>query len=112
MSRLTCLAAEPQEGLSASFAAGLPSGCIIDIGAAKTSISCVDEGLIINDTRMVQGYGGDDMVDMFLQIAKTIQFPYKEASLARYFDWQLCRTLVEQCCAFNEVSLRSLSSTS
>jgi actin-related protein 8 len=94
----------PQEGLSASFAAGLPSACIIDIGAAKTSISCVDEGMVINDTRMVQGYGGDDITELFLQVAKTVQFPYKEADLSREYDWEVCQNLVQQCVAFNEVS--------
>lgn len=40
-----------QEGLCASFAAGLPSACVLDIGASKISISCIDEGMVINDSR-------------------------------------------------------------
>lgn len=97
-----------QEGLSASFSAGLPSACVIDLGAAKTSVSCVDEGFVINDTRMVQGYGGDDVIELFLQVAKTVNFPYKEADLAREYDWELCRSIIEQCGAFNEVSCRAM----
>lgn len=58
---------------------------------------------------MVQAYGGDDVLELFLQVAKTVNFPYKEASLARECDWELCRRLIEQCCAFNEVCLFHLA---
>ena len=34
-----------QESLSATFGAGYGVACVVDIGAQKTSICCVDEGL-------------------------------------------------------------------
>lgn len=54
---------------------------------------------------MVQAYGGDDVIELFLQVAKTVSFPYKEANLARAYDWEICKRLIEQCGAFNEVCL-------
>ena len=93
-----------QESLSATFAAGLPSGCVIDMGACKTSISCVDEGMIIPDTRMQQRYGGEDIIDTFYAIAKSIHFPYREADLNRQYDRATLQNVVQQMCGFNEVN--------
>jgi actin-related protein 8 len=40
-----------QESLAATYGAGISSACVVDIGAVKTSVACVDEGLIISDSR-------------------------------------------------------------
>jgi actin-related protein 8 len=45
-----------QESLCAAFGAGLSTACVVDIGAVKTSIACVDEGQVVPDTRYVFGY--------------------------------------------------------
>lgn len=42
-----------QESICAAFGAGLATACVVDIGATKTSVSCVEEGLILPDTRSV-----------------------------------------------------------
>lgn len=42
-----------KESLAATYGAGLSNACVVDIGAVKTSVACVDEGLIIPDTRYV-----------------------------------------------------------
>lgn len=94
-----------QESLAASFAAGLPSACVVDLGASKVSVSCIDEGFVINDTRMLQSFGGDDITETFLQVLGTINFPFKDVDLARQYDWSTIQALMQQCCAFNEVSL-------
>jgi actin-related protein 8 len=39
-----------QESLSATFGAGYGVACVVDIGAQKTSICCVDEGLWVEQT--------------------------------------------------------------
>lgn len=43
----------PQESSCATFGAGLSSACVVDIGAERTSIACVDEGLLLGETRCV-----------------------------------------------------------
>jgi actin-related protein 8 len=40
-----------QESLAATYGAGISNACVVDIGAVKTSIACVDEGLVLPDTR-------------------------------------------------------------
>jgi actin-related protein 8 len=40
-----------QESVCATFGSGLMSACVVDIGDQKTSISCVDEGLCLPNTR-------------------------------------------------------------
>jgi actin-related protein 8 len=43
----------PQEGVSASYGAQMSNACVVDVGAVKTSISCIEDGLIVPDTRSV-----------------------------------------------------------
>jgi actin-related protein len=50
-SELHILTTLMKESLAATYGAGLSNACVVDIGAVKTSVACVDEGLIIPDTR-------------------------------------------------------------
>ena len=36
-----------QESALASYAMAVSSACVIDIGATKTTVCCIDEGIII-----------------------------------------------------------------
>lgn len=40
-----------QESLAATYGAGISSACVVDIGATTVSIACVDEGMVIPETR-------------------------------------------------------------
>ena len=40
-----------QESVSATFAAGVQSACVVDIGHQKISVSCVEEGISLPSTR-------------------------------------------------------------
>jgi actin-related protein 8 len=40
-----------QESTCATFGAGTSMACVVDIGAQKTSVSCVEDGLCIPDSR-------------------------------------------------------------
>lgn len=40
-----------QETLGATFGAGLSAACVVDVGATRTSIACVEDGTVISDTR-------------------------------------------------------------
>ncbi|KAI0038351.1 actin-like ATPase domain-containing protein [Auriscalpium vulgare] len=48
-----------QEALAATYGAGLTTACVVDIGATTASVACVDEGMVIADTRMFLNMGGD-----------------------------------------------------
>lgn len=40
-----------QDSVCATFGAGMSSACVVDIGAQKTSIACIEEGSILPDSR-------------------------------------------------------------
>ena len=40
-----------QESVCATFGAGLPYACVVDVGDQKTSVCCVDDGMSQQATR-------------------------------------------------------------
>ena len=67
-----------QESVCATFGAGLSSGCVVDLGADKISISCVEEGLILPETRILLSYGGADLTHFLAELFIRAKFPYRE----------------------------------
>ncbi|OQV16815.1 Actin-related protein 8 [Hypsibius exemplaris] len=49
------------ENVASMFGAAVTSACVVDVGAEKTMLSCVDEGISLPDTRILLHYGGDDI---------------------------------------------------
>ncbi|KAG7094059.1 hypothetical protein E1B28_007678 [Marasmius oreades] len=94
-----------QESLAATYGAGISSACVVDIGAKITSIACVDEGLVISDTRMTLNFGGDDITELFFVLLERIGFPYREADLARSYDWNVIDALKCNLCTLSEVDV-------
>lgn len=54
-----------QESIVSCFGAGITVGCVVDVGAEKTSISCVEDGLLIPETRIDLNIGGSDITRLF-----------------------------------------------
>lgn len=79
------------------FGCGLGSACVVDIGAEKTSISCVDEGASQAATRVCLEYGGSDITILFQWLLNKCSFPYKECDLDNPLDFQLVNKLKEKC---------------
>lgn len=40
-----------QESLAATYGAGISNACVVNIGATTTNIACVDEGMVLSETR-------------------------------------------------------------
>lgn len=89
-----------QEGVSASFGAQMSNACVVDVGAVKTSISCIEDGMIVPDTRLTLNVGGDDITEVFYVLLQQSCFPYKEMDLTRLYDWNLMQDLKHQYCTF------------
>lgn len=53
-----------RESVAACFGAGLTSACVVDLGAAHTTIVCVEDGLLLPRTRVALNYGGRDIDDV------------------------------------------------
>ena len=94
-----------QESLAATFGAGFTSACVLDVGAQKTSICCVEEGMCIEDSRVNLKYGGADVTESFIKMMLFDQFPYREIDLNRRYDFLLAEELKIKYCTMNEVDV-------
>lgn len=94
-----------QESLAASFGAGTSTACVIDIGSQTTTISCIDEGLVINDSRIKLNYGGDNITDLLVKFLLQQQFPYQEINLNYSYDWDLAQTLKHDFATFQDADI-------
>ncbi|EPY53461.1 actin-like protein Arp8 [Schizosaccharomyces cryophilus OY26] len=91
-----------QESLCTSFGAGMSSACVVDVGAEKTSISCVEEGIVIPNSRINIKYGGDDITLLFAKLLTKSHFPYHEMDLSLPYDWNLMQSLKEKYCGISQ----------
>ncbi|KAK6332218.1 actin-like protein arp8, variant 2 [Orbilia javanica] len=94
-----------QESVAATYGAGFSSACIVDIGAQKTSISCVEEGMVIPDSRLNLKFGGDDVTAIFTQMLLTNSFPYSDINLLRRYDYLLAEDLKVKYTSLNEADV-------
>lgn len=95
-----------QEAVAATFGAGATCACVVDVGAHTTTISCVDEGMIINDSRVLLNYGGDQITECFIKLLLENSFPYKEIDLgSRVDDWELAQTLKHNFVTFQDADI-------
>ncbi|KAJ5787500.1 hypothetical protein N7457_002490 [Penicillium paradoxum] len=94
-----------QESLAATFGAGFTSACVVDIGAQKTSICCVEEGMCIENSRVNLKFGGQDMTETFVKMMLHDHFPYADINLRRRHDFLLAEELKKNICTMNEASV-------
>lgn len=94
-----------QESLAATFGAGYTSACVVDIGAQKTSICCVEEGMCIENSRINLKYGGADVTETFIKMMLFDHFPYAEINLNRRYDFLLAEEIKAKFCTMNEADI-------
>lgn len=85
-----------QESLSATFGAGFSAACIVDMGAQKTSICCVEDGMCIEDSRVNLKYGGYDVTETLTKMMLFDHFNYSDFNLMRRHDFLLAEELKEK----------------
>ncbi|CZR54568.1 related to actin-like protein [Phialocephala subalpina] len=91
-----------QESLAATYGAGYSTACIVDIGAQKTSICCVEDGMCIEDSRINLKYGGFDVTETFLKMMLFDHFPYQDINLKRRYDFLLAEELKTNFCTMDQ----------
>lgn len=91
-----------QESLAATFGAGYSQACIVDIGAQKASICCVEEGMCVENSRINLKYGGADVTETFIRMMLYDHFPYQDINLRRRYDFLLAEELKLKFCTMNE----------
>lgn len=94
-----------QESLAATFGAGYSSSCIVDIGAQKTSICCVDEGMCVESSRINLKYGGDDVTETFIKMMLFDHFNYSDMNLNRRYDALLAEELKQKFCTLEDAHI-------
>ena len=85
-----------QESIAASFGAGFSTACIVDMGAQKTSICCVEDGMCLEDARINLKYGGYDVTETFIKMMLFDKFNYSDFNLMRRHDFLLAEELKEK----------------
>lgn len=96
-----------QEGVCATFAASVSSACVVDIGARQTTVTCIEDGLVYQDSRMALDFGGDDVTYFLHALLVRLAFPYKGADLSRWHDFVVLENLKERLVVLGEVSQTS-----
>jgi len=91
-----------QEAVCTTFGAGISTACVVDIGAKKTSIACVEEGLVLAESRMALDFGGDDVTQFLHTLLLRNSFPYPEADLSEWYDFKLFDELKEKIVVLGE----------
>jgi len=91
-----------QESLAGTFGAGYSSSCIVDVGAQKTSICCVDEGMCAENSRINLKYGGEDITQTFIKMMLFDRFNYSDMNLARRYDYLLAEELKQKYCTLSD----------
>ncbi len=94
-----------QESLAATFGASYTIACVVDIGAQKTSICCVEEGMCMENSRINLKYGGADITETFIKMMLYDQFPYSDINLWRRYDFLLAEELKQKYCTMNEADI-------
>ena len=94
-----------QESLAATFGAGYTSACVVDIGAQKTSVCCVEEGMCVESSRINLKYGGMDVTELFMKMMLFDHFPYADINLKRRYDFLLAEELKTKFCTMNEADV-------
>lgn len=87
-----------QESVSAIFGAGVPSACVVDIGATHVNVICVDEGVVIPKTHNRQFYAGRD-IDLLLM--RILTRPESESPdqlrMMENLKKESCRLMQQEC---------------
>ncbi|PWW73583.1 actin-like ATPase domain-containing protein [Tuber magnatum] len=91
-----------QESLAATFGAGFSQACIVDIGAQKTSICCVEEGMCVAESRLNLKYGGQDVTIALMKMMLSYSFPYRDINLWRRYDFLLAEELKAKYATLND----------
>lgn len=89
--------------MAATFGSGLSYACVVDVGDQKTSVSCVEDGICHQNTRVRLDYGGADITQTFYWLLQKCAFPYKDCNDQNKLDAMLLRKLKEDFCHVNLV---------
>ena len=91
--------------MAATFGAGYTQACVVDVGAQKTSVTCVEDGLCIDDSRINLKFGGYDVTETFVKMMLFDNFPYQDINLQRRYDFLLAEELKIKHCTLAQADI-------
>lgn len=95
-----------QESLATCYGAGLSSStCVVNIGATQTSIACIDEGTVLENSLIKLNYGGDDITKLFAIFLLQNEFPYQNWDITSSHGWQLAEQLKKDYITFQDANV-------
>ena len=56
------------ESVMSTYAMALPTAVVVDIGSSKTSVCCIEEGIVIQKSIIRKNFGGDDQSELLLRL--------------------------------------------
>ncbi|TLS31399.1 hypothetical protein PpBr36_03608 [Pyricularia pennisetigena] len=100
-----------QESLAGTFGAGYTQACVVDVGAQKTAITCVEDGLCIEDSRINLKFGGYDVTEAFVKMMLYDNLPYEDINLRRRYDFLLAEELKIKYCTLSQENIKVVENT-
>lgn len=96
------------ESVMSTFGAAMQSSCVVDIGSNKTSVCCVDEGMIMEDTLIRKNFGGDDITKLlYMMLLRTSgnknSLPMDNFNLDSPYHYRIIEKLKENECEFPSI---------
>lgn len=95
-----------QESLATCYGAGQSSStCVVNIGATHTTVACIDEGSVLENSLISLNYGGDDITKLFAQLLMQSEFPYKNWDINSSHGWLTAEELKEKYTTFQDANV-------
>lgn len=95
-----------QESLAGCYGAGQSSStCVVNIGATHTSIACIDEGTVLENSLVSLDYGGDDLTKLFALFLLQSEFPYQDWDINSSHGWILAEELKKKYTTFQDANV-------
>ncbi|CCD23798.1 Arp8p NDAI_0C01370 [Naumovozyma dairenensis CBS 421] len=95
-----------QESLATCYGAGnsVPT-CVVNLGASQTTVACVDEGTVLENSMVSLNYGGNDITNIFATFLLQNDFPYHNWNLNSIEGWKLAEELKEKYITFQDMDV-------
>jgi hypothetical protein len=92
------------ESIMATFGTALQSACVVDIGADKVNVCCIDEGMILDDSLIRKNFGGNDLTRLLYQMvsrkSSKSYFPTHLFNINNPYHFRIIEKLKENECEF------------
>jgi actin-related protein len=60
-----------QESVLACYALSLSTACVVDIGATKTTVCCIEDGIMLPRSVIRKDFGGNDQTELMMRLLRS-----------------------------------------